>query len=233
MPDVWVDDDYAEGEPNDGHTWGTDAFASVQAGIDAVTTPAVVHVAAGNYNERLTLKSGVQVIGAGPEVTLLDGHTGSFGIAINVEDVDDTAVFDGFTVFNGHGMPTQGGGMNIINSNLVIRNCIFETNTIGLQNDNSSPQFFDCIFRNNAADGMRNQNNSNPILTDCRFEQNGTRGMTNVASSPELLRCEFIGNYTTPVGASQQGAPCTTAAPPPGSPTAVLKTMLWMMAPAS
>ena len=87
----------------------------------------------------------------------------------------------------------------------MIRNCIFETNTIGLQNDNSSPQFFDCIFRNNAADGMRNQNNSNPILTDCRFEQNGTRGMTNVASSPELLRCEFIGNYTTPVGASQQG----------------------------
>ena len=42
VPDVWVDDDYAEGEPNDGHTWGTDAFASVQDGIDAVTAPAVV-----------------------------------------------------------------------------------------------------------------------------------------------------------------------------------------------
>ena len=78
--EVWVDDDYCDGCPNDGHTWGYDAFATIQDGIDAVTAPGTVHVAAGTYDESITLTNGVHVLGAGADVTTIDGSTARGGL---------------------------------------------------------------------------------------------------------------------------------------------------------
>ena len=60
--EVWVDDDWTgldPGDPADGHTFGYDAFATIQDGIDAVAG-SIVHVAAGSYggfavNKEVTL----------------------------------------------------------------------------------------------------------------------------------------------------------------------------------
>ncbi len=65
--DVWVDDGYCDGCGNDGHTWGTDAFATIQAGIDAVTAGGKVNVAAGTYIENLWINKGLELSGAGAE----------------------------------------------------------------------------------------------------------------------------------------------------------------------
>ncbi|MDD3927630.1 MAG: hypothetical protein PHT33_13320, partial [bacterium] len=53
-PDVvYVDDDYTS-ENCDAHVWGTDAFASMQAGVDAAAEGGTVHVYAGAYIESVT-----------------------------------------------------------------------------------------------------------------------------------------------------------------------------------
>jgi len=48
---VWVDDDYCGSCPNDGHAWGTDAFATILDGINAVAESGTVYVPVGTYNE--------------------------------------------------------------------------------------------------------------------------------------------------------------------------------------
>ena len=61
--EVWVDDDYCSTCDNDGHTWGYDAFDNIQAGIDNVSG-STVHVAAGNYPQRLTINKSLDLRGA-------------------------------------------------------------------------------------------------------------------------------------------------------------------------
>ena len=69
--DVWVDDDYTSGGSNDGHTWGTDAFDTIQAGINAVDATGTVHVAAGTYVENLTIDRALALEGAGLATTVI------------------------------------------------------------------------------------------------------------------------------------------------------------------
>ena len=211
IPQVWVDDDWSDasvGDVVEGHIFGTNAFDTVQGGLDAVTGPAVVHVAAGTYNEHIMLENGVRVEGAGPKVTILDG-IGLHGNVVTVQNVNGTTIFEGFTVQGGTRTTTatQGTGMNLIDSSPAVRNCHFLNNeTVALQNSNSSPQINDCVFRSNSGSGMFNLNDSNPVVTDCLFEANNATGMRNVDSSPELIRCDFIDNYTADAVAPQGGA---------------------------
>ena len=77
LSETWVDDDWADlvsGASVDGHTFGADAFAQIQAGIDATASNGVVHVAPGIYpggvhlpSRPITLRSD-----AGTEVTIID-----------------------------------------------------------------------------------------------------------------------------------------------------------------
>jgi hypothetical protein len=56
--EVWVDDDYNPLTPG----WGTDHFASVQNGIDAVAVGGTVNVAAGTYQENLAAWKDMEII---------------------------------------------------------------------------------------------------------------------------------------------------------------------------
>jgi len=56
--EVWVDDDWVGlsfGNPADGHTFGIDAFAAIQDGIDAVHEDGTVHVREGDYGEHVAI----------------------------------------------------------------------------------------------------------------------------------------------------------------------------------
>ncbi|MBI5060521.1 T9SS type A sorting domain-containing protein [candidate division KSB1 bacterium] len=50
VAEVWVDDDFSEGNAG-GHTWATDAFATIREGIAAADAGATVHVYPGIYHE--------------------------------------------------------------------------------------------------------------------------------------------------------------------------------------
>lgn len=62
---VWVDDNWTGPETCGGHVWQTDAFATVQAGIDAVADGGTVTVAPGVYPERVTLAKPLTLRGPG------------------------------------------------------------------------------------------------------------------------------------------------------------------------
>ena len=76
MPNiVWVDDNYTSGSC-DGHAWGYDAFAKIQAGINAVAATGTVNVAAGNYPE--TVAIGKPLTLSGPNAAI-NPNTGTRG----------------------------------------------------------------------------------------------------------------------------------------------------------
>ncbi len=69
---VWVDDDYTATDAG-GHTWGYDAFATIQGGLDVISDNATVTVAAGTYTEYVQIfNDGVTLDGAGIDQTILD-----------------------------------------------------------------------------------------------------------------------------------------------------------------
>ena len=201
--EVWVDDDYCDGCPNDGHTWGYDAFDKIQDGIDAVAS-SIVHVAAGDY-ESITLKDGVQVLGAGADVTTIDG--GGSGSVVTAIGVGSETVLDGFAITNGSA--DRGGGMFNQNSSPTVTNCTFYNNSAwdaggGMFNDASSPTVTNCTFSGNSAGwggGMHNWESS-PTVTACTFSgnsaSNGGGAMHNHDySSPTVTNCIFWSNSST------------------------------------
>ena len=106
---VWVNLEYCEGCSNDGHTWGYDAFTKIQEGIDNAASPGTVHVAAGMYTENITMKNSVNVVGAGPDLTVIDG--GGTGTVVTFgwlgEDEDGAVV--GYEYQNVTGDTTSAG----------------------------------------------------------------------------------------------------------------------------
>lgn len=124
--EVWVNADYCEGCPNDGHTWGYDAFSKIQDGIDAVGSPGTVYVTAGTYYESITLKDRVVVQGAGASVTTIDA--GEDGSVVTAASVGADTVLDGLTLQNGRTDGIFGAGIDISFASPVIRNNIIRNN---------------------------------------------------------------------------------------------------------
>jgi predicted outer membrane repeat protein len=209
--EVWVDNDYCDVCGNDGHTWGYDAFDVIQDGIDAVTSPGTVHVAAGTYTENITLKDGANVLGAGA-TSIIDGN--SNGTVVYADTITTATTFSGFTIQNGsgYGLVSQsyGGGMYVTDSSaLTVSNCTFSGNSAthvggGIYTYNSPITVTNCAFNSNSANnggGMYN-NNSSPTLDTCTFTGNtaslygGGMGNSNT-SSPTVTGCTFTDNSAT------------------------------------
>jgi len=118
---------------------------------------------------------------------------------VTAEDVDSTAVLDGFTIRGGNAntdgfLGEVGGGLLISTSGATatseptIVNCVFKENRASGRGSavfaefpqaqtSSKPQFRKCVFRHNkaATGGAIDQQNSKIILIDCAFFHNGRR----------------------------------------------------------
>jgi hypothetical protein len=191
-------------------------YCSIQDAIDDASPGDVINVAAGTYYESITLRDGVQVLGAGADVTTIDGSTARGGEpAYHVVVGADNAVLDGFTVTGGNAnggvIDNFGGGMlNWDNSSPTVTNCIFSGNSAdaggGMHNGNSSPTVTNCIFSGNSARmcGGINNSYSSPTVTNCIFSGNSATyyggGIYNYGSSPTVTNCIFSGNSATAHG---------------------------------
>ncbi len=106
-------------------------YATIQAAIDGATHGGdgriTIEVAAGTYNEDLLIfRDGVELIGAGPEATMIVGSG-----TIDVVAVIGAEVFEmsGFTVTGGGSF----NGIDLGRSNLAtIENCVSNGNQIGI-----------------------------------------------------------------------------------------------------
>jgi parallel beta-helix repeat protein len=121
--EVWVDDDWSgtvNGATVDGHTFGTDAFATIQDGVDAVLPGGTVYVANGTYTATsiasIVIIKSLSLIGESRDGAIIDaGMWGTSnadwpkGIHVYADDV----TIKNFTVqgFTGDQIVTGGYGV--------------------------------------------------------------------------------------------------------------------------
>ncbi len=156
---VYASQSYCEQCLNDGLEWQVTAFDTIQDAMDHVPDIAgiwTVGVAGGSslptvYHERLTLPSGVRLIGAGPETTVIDADDS--GSAISLDGVTNVQI-TGFTITNGGENPTDAG----ISVDGASNNVTISRNIIGGQ----SP---DANYPGNGNYGVYFANNSTGSLS--------------------------------------------------------------------
>jgi parallel beta-helix repeat protein len=102
-------------------------YPTIQAAINAASDGDTILVANGTYYENITLKDGVQVRGAGADVTTIDG--GRAGSVVTAIGVGPDTVLDGFTITNGGG--SSGGGIYLEGGSPVIMNNVVTQNRLG------------------------------------------------------------------------------------------------------
>ncbi|MEP7342572.1 MAG: right-handed parallel beta-helix repeat-containing protein, partial [Acidobacteriota bacterium] len=124
---VFVDDNWVgqsngatvffPGDPNP-HVFGTDAFATIQGGINAVVAPGVVNVAPGSYAENVTVNKSVSLKGAQQGVNAC-GRTASestitgSGTLLTLVTGSVSSTIDGFTFSGGNrGIESTSGPIN-------------------------------------------------------------------------------------------------------------------------
>jgi len=125
---------------------------------------------------------------------------------VTAENVDSTAVLDGFLVTAGKADTyphSSGGGMYAYSSTLTLRNLIFRGNSAsgsggGMYHYKGSPTLTNVTFSNNSAEwsGGGMCNSGNPTLTNVTFSGNhadGGGGMYN-SGDPTLTNVTFSNN---------------------------------------
>ncbi|HUU94732.1 MAG TPA: right-handed parallel beta-helix repeat-containing protein [Phycisphaerae bacterium] len=125
--EVWVDDGYCDGCANGGHAWGYDAFDNIQDGINAVAG-STVNVAAGTYNEDVTIGKSLTLNGAQVGVDAR-GRSASESEIVGVVVVTSAAtnvVFDGLKLTSPtRAFTPRGFNLRVESENSTIKNCIF------------------------------------------------------------------------------------------------------------
>jgi len=202
----------------------SDPFPTIQQGITAASAGDTVQVARGRYNENITMKSGVEVLGAGQNVTTIDG--GGSGSVVTADGVDSATKLDGFTITNGTGTPElagggithyYGGGIYCSNAFATISNCTIKNNslrtTLGVTRGGGmyiwygSPQVINCAFANNksgrGSGGGMYIHGSTTTVTHCIFSINSASssgggdsggGICTNYFGGEVIDCIFSGN---------------------------------------
>ncbi|HEY1685797.1 MAG TPA: right-handed parallel beta-helix repeat-containing protein [Tepidisphaeraceae bacterium] len=232
---------------DNGSSW-SDAFTDLQAALTNATSGTTIEVGQGTYyptsgtdrTATFALIDGVSIEGgfagtgtANPDArdvslypSILSGDIGTQGdasdnsyVVVTGNNVDSTAVLDGFTVSGA----TQSGMANSY-GNPTINNTTFTNNSgsygAGIDNQHSSPTLTNCTITGNTASdaggGMYNYYSS-PVLNKCTISGNnadqGGGGIYNDYSSPTLTQCTISGNTTTQDGGgvdSNGGSPSLT-----------------------
>ena len=140
--------------------FGTDAFATIQEGINGAAAAGTVYVGAGLYVEDVTLNAaGLRLIGAGADTTTLSGPKGGSGSTVsiaanNVEVAGFTITREGNNVTDWNDPTLNTAGISIqgqIRTGNVIHDNILTGNRTGIDINNSNGN----TIRNNVIDSNR------------------------------------------------------------------------------
>ena len=133
---VWVDDDWAGSDPGEsvgGHTFGLDAFAIIQDGIDAVVA-STVNVLPGTYAENVVVDKALTLQStSGAAVTIIAPSPPSSPVVeVSMSD-GDTFTLNGFTITggadpDGYGVYIVSGDSDLTDVTITITNNVIEVN---------------------------------------------------------------------------------------------------------
>jgi len=152
---VYVDAGAGANSPTCGAAIGSGACQTIGYALaNRVAAGGTVSVAAGTYHERITLRAGIKVQGAGAETTIIDGGGSGPVVTADGAAIGDTVVLSGFTVTGGQA--TQGAGITIRDRAApLIEHNVLQGNTAdfggAMHIDVSSPTVRDNTIRDNSA----------------------------------------------------------------------------------
>ncbi len=204
--EVFVDDDFDAMTPN----WGASSFAAVQEGIDATAPNGVVNVAAGMYEEFVTVDKVLSLIGAGSgydedndaidlsDDTVISGQGSLVTISTGGFDATNRLVVKNIQITNGD---DSGNGLVLVNGTETIAHVTLE-NVSAVHNQHgvlmglgmSTSQntkfedvvFLDSVFSDNAGIGI-NPSGADAIrgfeLINCYANNNGEAGFQSYQSA--------------------------------------------------
>jgi uncharacterized repeat protein (TIGR03803 family) len=182
-PTVFVNASWAGDAPGTTVTWtdgsthyvGYDAFATIQASINAVAAGGTVDVAAGFYRETETISRNITIDGAGTSAVIVDG-AGAGSVFTIAEGV--TATITDLTITGGNG--GFGGGIRNNGGTIAVEDCAISGDTAsfggGVTNYHGTMNLDGCTITGDFAkvEGGGIQNIGMMTLDGCTITDNST-----------------------------------------------------------
>ncbi|MFA5401208.1 MAG: right-handed parallel beta-helix repeat-containing protein [Dehalococcoidia bacterium] len=143
---------------------GHNAFATIQTGVNGVDAGGTVNVAAGTYNENISINKSISLFGANKATTVINGD----GSGIVVTIVANNVNFSGFTVQGSGNNPLENAGMILQG----VTGCTIDNN----------------IISNNASAGIGLQTANNNMVTNNTLDNNFVAGIALLGSSDNTIQ---------------------------------------------
>lgn len=167
-------------------------YLTIQGAIYAANSGDTVQVAPGTYFENIRMKDGVDLLGAGAEVTTIDGQGHDIVVNARVND----ATISGFTLKNGNrGVYIYGSWSPSVRNNVIVDNKF----GIGVWHG-ANPDIRNNIIKNNL-DGIyvygsdEDESPTNPSIINNTIVSNERGGITlRVKVSPTILNNIITGH---------------------------------------
>jgi hypothetical protein len=124
---VYVDATYTTDHTN-GHTYGVNAFRSVQEGVNAVDAGGIIYVASSIYPENVVIQKSLSLIGDGtltkigasPDAPTIDGGNGSTTLLVNGTTTPISVIIRNFTITGGgYGVAVLQNALMTVDKNTV------------------------------------------------------------------------------------------------------------------
>lgn len=171
------------------------SYTTIQKALNASKSGDVVQVSPGTYLENISVKAGVQLIGSGPENTIIDGKAAYITVFVPYNATSSTRV-EGFTIRNGNYQ--KGGGLYFQSgATAVISNCHIQGNRASIRGGG--------VFVDNMA---------SPVIEFCQITGNVAiegAGIYAQTSTPVIRWNVICGNTATTFGGGIHLAFCTGA----------------------
>lgn len=196
-------------------------YTTISAALAAITptaaNPYVIQVMPGTYTENITMKSYVDLRGAGAEVTVIQA-TGIGSDVITISSLTNVGIYDltikggRFGIYNSSSSPmidgniiTGNGSAGIYNtgaSPTIQRNAI-KGNGVGISNNSSStPIINGNVITGNTEQGIYNNNNCTATISGNTIDGNTKEGVYSSTSMMIILGNRITNNGFTGVSIS-------------------------------